>query len=377
MPARRRPGSGSLRQRGDRWISQTRDPLTGKIVSRTHPPGTTPRLAEKAHVAFLAEVGARRIVRTGVTVQQHLEQWLATRTDISPGTRLAYVGGAGRINRHIGGIVLADLTPADIDQMMVALRAAHTPQTVSQTRAVLAQALRRAVAWDRIERNPLDRAQRQRVRRQDSVVVPTVAQVQELIAAEPDSMRRAMWITVAGTGMRPGELLAMRWSAVDLDAATIEVVATVTAGEDGRQVVGEATKTRRTRPVPIGDDVVAVLAAWRREQATTGLWRVQPGRVVWPSVDDPDKPMHASTLRRHWLEACARVDGMPDGVTLKSLRHLHASVLMRSLDAQTVADRLGHGIEQTMSRYGRHATDERRRDAVHHLPRFDAGSAGR
>jgi integrase len=44
---------------------------------------------------------------------------------------------------------------------------------------------------------------------------------------------------------------------------------------------------------------------------------------------------------------------------------------------QQVAERLGHSIQQTMQRYGVHVPDERRRDAVHHLPRFDAGSAGR
>jgi integrase len=377
MPARRSPGTGSLRQRGDRWISQSRHPVSGRIVSRTHPVGTTERQAERLHIEFLGELAAQDVHAGRERLGPFVGLWLAGRDDVSPGTLASLRRTLAIAVRELG----ADRRVADIDvqavtAMLVELRRRYAPGTVGNVRSSLSSLLRDAEAWGVIARNPVPLARRQRARTQSRTVVPSVADVQRVCAAEPDAMWAALWVTLAGTGMRPGEALALAWRHVDLEAATITVERTVTDAAGGGKTIGEATKTRRARVVPVGDDVVAALRAWRLEAATTGLWRVRPDELLWPSVGDPHKAVSARGVSAAWHAACERVG--VGHVAIGSLRHLHASTLMAAgTPPQQVAERLGHSIQQTMQRYGVHVPDERRRDVLHHLPRFGAESAGR
>jgi integrase len=351
--------------------------VSGRIVSRTHPAGTTERQAERLHIEFLAELAAQDVHTGRQRLGAFVDAWLAGRDDVSPGTH-------GVLRRTLAIAVDelgADRRVADIDvqavtAMLVELRRRYAPGTVGNVRSSLSSLLRDAEAWGVIARNPVPLARRQRARTQTRTVVPSVADVQAACAAETDPMRAALFVTLAGTGMRPGEALALAWRHVDLDEATITVERTVTDAAGGGKTIGEATKTRRARVVPVGDDVVAALRAWRLEAASTGMWRIRPDELLWPSVGDPLKPVSAASVRGWWVEACTAAGVAP--VAVGSLRHLHASTLMAAgTPPQQVAERLGHSIQQTMQRYGVHVPDERRRDAVHHLPRFDAGSAGR
>lgn len=375
MPARRAPGQGSLRQRDGRWISQTRHPLTGRTVSKTHPAGTSARTAEKLHAAWIAEVGRSRVARTGVTVAQHLDDWLATRDDVSHATRRTLKSNVRRISDRIGGLRLQELHAGHIDMLMVDLRKTMSPGTVRVTRSTLAAALRRAEAWGRIDRDPMPLVARVRARQPDPVVVPTEGQVRLILAAETDSLWRSMLVVLVGTGMRVGECLSLRWSDVQLDDGVITVGRTVTLDERGRKVVGDTTKTRRARRVTIGDDVVAVLRAWRTELGEAGLWRIKPQALVWESTYRPGRPFGAPALRQHLADAVKTAKADP-AITPKSLRHFHASALMAAgVPPQQVADRLGHSIAETMQRYGVHVPDESRRALLAHLPALGAAAA--
>lgn len=376
MPAKRAPGQGSLRQRGDRWISQTRHPLTGKIVSKTHPAGTSPKQAEKLHAAWLADVHRARMAPTGITVRQHLDDWLAARDDVAPNTVLRNRSEVAHLSRLLGGLRLSELHAGHIVTALAELRKTLSDGSVARIRATLSSALAAAEAWDRLERNPMRKVPKQRRRTRPKVVVPTTEQVRKIVAGEPDLMFRAAWLALALGGMRVGELLATQWGDVDLDGGVIQVDVTMTYDADGHRVRGETTKTRVGRAVYIGADVVAALRAWRAELAGGGLWRVGPDAPVFESPRLPGKPITSHMLANR-LRARVEAVGADPAITPKSLRHYCASTLLASgeVPAQRVAALLGHGILETTTRYGVHIEAGARRAFLAHLPSLDAAAA--
>lgn len=368
MPARRQQGTGSLRFRTNRWISQTRHPVTGRIVSVTHPAGTTDVEAETLHAAWLAQIAAARIDPANMTLRQLVDEWLATRDDVAPATAAQYRANLSHALEHLGERTrIAAIDVRAIDRMLVALRVNLSPGTVSNVRGTLSAVLGQAEAWQMIDRNPVPLARRSRARTATRTVVPSVDDVRKAIATIDDPFWHALFVVLAGTGCRPGEALALAWRHVDLDQASITIERTVTADAEGRKTVGVRTKTGRARTVPIGADVVDALRVWRRATADTGLWRVKPDALLWPGVADPSVPIAATIARKHWAAACDAA-GVPFA-RVGSLRHLHASTLMAAgVPAQVVADRLGHGIEQTMTRYGVHVPDGAARSLLDRLP---------
>ncbi len=375
MPARRQPGTGSLRLRGERWISQTRHPVTGRIVSRTHPADIDEAEAERLHAEWLAELAASRIDPGRMTLGRLIDEWLETRDDLSPATVGNYRRALAHAVEHLGaGTLIVTIDVRAIDRMLASLRRTLAPGTVGNVRSTLNSVMHQAEAWQLIERNPVPLARRSRVRTdKPRTVVPSVADVRAAIAAETDPMWRALWLVLAGSGCRPGEALALAWQHVDLEARTITIERTVTDAAGGGKRVGDTTKTGRSRTVIVGADVVDALRTWRRLAGETGLWRIAPDALLWPAPNDHRRPQHARTVRDRWMAACTAA-GVPF-TRVGALRHFHASTLMAANVApQAVADRLGHSIGQTTQRYGAHAPNEAAQAAADSVPRLVGGA---
>jgi len=89
---------------------------------------------------------------------------------------------------------------------------------------------------------------------------------------------------LAYTGIRRGELLALRWQDIDLDAATVSVrrsVGVIKHKGAAREIREGDTKTARPRTIDIDPATVAVLRAWKRERGLMALQLAQgPGAGV-------------------------------------------------------------------------------------------------
>ena len=145
---------------------------------------------------------------------------------------------------------------------------------------------------------------------------------------------------IAFTGMRRGEALALIWENVDLDGGNLEIRQSLVVTADGTSL--EPPKTvRGERNVPLDEPTVGVLRKHRTTQeALARELGVEPPGIVFPRQDwtgwsHPNTVMHA--VRR-----LAKRAGLPT-VTLRSLRHFHASVLLRAQpNVAVAAERLGH-----------------------------------
>jgi integrase len=145
-------------------------------------------------------------------------------------------------------------------------------------------------------------------------------------------------------GLRRGELLALRWSAVDLDAGVLHVREVL----EQTRAHGIRVKAPKTaagkREVTLPDIVVETLRDHRREQLELrmklGLGKLTDDAYVFCSPLD-GAPQSPQALTVEWATVAEAI-GMGD-ITLHALRHTHASMLIAAgLDVVTVSKRLGH-----------------------------------
>jgi integrase len=185
------------------------------------------------------------------------------------------------------------------------------------------------------------------------------------------SGHHAAWRTLAYTGMRRGELLALRWRDVDTDAATIAVrrsVGVVRNAGEGAEITEGGTKTGTARVIDIDPVTVTVLKAWKRERGEIALPLARPDALVFS--DEEGGHLHPERFWRAWKATLARCrkdldDDAPPVIWLHDLRHTHASLLLSAGEpVKTVSERLGHAsVTVTLAVYGHVMPGDQKRAA--------------
>jgi integrase len=163
---------------------------------------------------------------------------------------------------------------------------------------------------------------------------------------------RTMVSLIAATGLRIGELLALRWSALDLEGGSLTVRESVFEGKF------QPPKTRRAlRTIPLGRYAVAALKA-HRERAS----RLAETDLVFGNRNG--RPMRESKLLTNVLQPAAEAAGL-GRVTWHQFRHIHSSLLNDlRVPAKIAQEQLGHAsISTTLSIYT-HVVDASHRRAV-------------
>ena len=142
------------------------------------------------------------------------------------------------------------------------------------------------------------------------------------------------------TGMRRGELLALRWSEVDLDGGVVTVERSVE--ETGTSLTIKPPKTEAgNRAITIPANAVTMLRAHRAEQMRLRLALGQGGApvLVFSTIDG--KMFFPDDFSKTW-QRIVTARKLPK-VTFHALRHTHASILLaQGVPVLTVSKRLGH-----------------------------------
>jgi integrase len=217
-------------------------------------------------------------------------------------------------------------------------------RTVNYVHTIVHRALKDAVRWGRLARNPADAADPPRGgQKSDGVHSWDAASLREFLAVSSISNDRlhALWVLLATTGMRRGEVLGLRWSDVDLDAGRLRVVQTIIQVRS-KVTVGEPKTARGRRPVALDARTVAVVREHRKRS-------LEERMLVGPDFEDHGLVFHhpdGSCLRPDAVSATfvrrVRSAGLP-ALTLKGLRHTWATLaLERGIHPRVVQERLGH-----------------------------------
>lgn len=141
------------------------------------------------------------------------------------------------------------------------------------------------------------------------------------------------------TGMRQGNLFALRWGDIDFDTKTLRLRAA-------------ASKTGKNHDLPMNSKVIAALQAWRRQSK-----KVAADSLVFPS---PVSGKMLNNVKKAWL-AVLRDAGI-ENFRWHDMRHDFASQLvMKGIDLNTVRELMGHSDLKMTLRYAHLAPDNKLR----------------
>lgn len=270
---------------------------------------------------------------------------------------------AARIMRAFGDRPLASITTADVNRFLAALDADPdvTPRTVNKHRQQLCSVFGHAMRDDtyRLPLNPalatdkrrepevrpidfyepeevlaLARATRSGLHRDPSRPAVSDAEARERVRV--DEQDAALFIVAAFSGLRLGELLALRWRHVDFADAKLLVEASWSAGRL------TTPKSRKWRAVPLADQPAAVLDQLSQRPFFTG----RDDLVFCSPVGDYLDP---SALRRRYRRAQKAAGLRP--LRFHDLRHSFGSLVIREFDPVAVKDFMGHAKITTTERY--------------------------
>ncbi|WP_245784805.1 tyrosine-type recombinase/integrase [Geodermatophilus amargosae] len=218
---------------------------------------------------------------------------------------------------------------------------------------LLRAALSDAVRQGRLAGNPTDRATppSPSEARPPEMQAWTAAELARFMRwADADDPDLAMcWRLLAATGMRRGEVLALRWRDVDLDAGRLQVRCSVGTVKDkgaGQRLMEGPTESGQSRVVDLDAGTVAALRAYRaaREQVSPGL--VRDSALVLSGLDGSHR--HPERFSRRFTAQVVRArkalgeEQLPV-IRLHDLRHTHATLLLADgVPVKLVSERLGH-----------------------------------
>jgi integrase len=356
----RSPGSYRIR------YTLGRDPVSGKRRFGTATVRGTRKEAEQELVRLLRAVHTgEHVDPSRVTVGDWLGLWIAsTRAEVSPKTHERYA----EIVRcylvpALGAIRLQRLTASDIQRGYNGFTRTPSPRTRRHIHRILKSALARAVEQQALPRNPAEALKRLPKVEAKPIAVLTVEQSTKLLQAIKHTTTYWPVLIALATGMRRGEILALRWKNVELEQGVVRVVGSLEQTRKGG-LRFKATKTEKARAVTLPRFAVEELRRWKREQAE-GLFafgvRQKPDTLVCARQDG--EPKQPGSLTHEFTYLVGRAD-IPR-VRFHDLRHSHATQLLASgVHPKIVQERLGHStITVTMDLYS-HVSETMQSDAA-------------
>jgi integrase len=386
---RRKPGEGSVKRyntaRGPRWyvVYGIVDTTTGKRRQKLERGFLSEKAANGALRERLVDVAKGHYVEPSKQrLGEYLtDEWLASLRN-AESTQASY---RRNLTQHVvprlGGTPLSSLTGMHLTALYRELEAGGrrdgkpgglSSRTVRYIHTILHRALSDAVQDGRLLVNPADRAKPPTAKQSVSPEMKTWDrdELRAFLAwAATDDLYIA-WLLLAMTGVRRGELLALRWGDLNLDGGTIAVrrsLGVVKAPGEQRVVEGP-TKSGKARVVDIDPETVAALRAYRSERAGIGLQLVRDDAYV---VSHPDGARrHPERFSREFARRLLRCrteleTGQPAMIRLHDLRHTHATLMLQAgVHPKIVSERLGHAkVSITMDVYS-HAVPSMQREAA-------------
>ena len=388
MSTKRAYGTGTLLEKHGAWYGRFRLP-DGRRLSRrigpVRPPGTDAGLtrrqaeAELRKLMLAEELNPTPLMAARQTVNDAAEALIEHKR--VQGVTKSYLGTLHAAQRHhfgpiIGSMPLRKVHRRDIEAMSAKLLMERelAPKTVSNTLKILHGLFEHAIDLEWTNDNPVRRAARPRHVRDTNPDLRflTLEELAAVLRAIPDQtvhrepaptrqgrrgpapppppdvlgpVLRVLVLTAAMTGLRQGELLALRWRDVDWPIQRVRVRQTWRRTEFSAR--GKSDLSTR-RSVPLADQVVAALDDWSKRSEFTAdddLVFAHPQLGV---------PLDGAKVTKKFQQACR--DAGVRVVRFHDLRHTFATRLAsRNVPLRAIQDFLGHADSKTTQIYAHYA----------------------
>lgn len=359
MGKRARNGQGSI------YETTFVDKRTGKTIKRWQAQAVIPQelgkpkrktLYGKSYAAVKEKLDAlmRQVAdgtanQTPETVEQYLRRWLS---EVERQVKERTINDYRYTVEHyiiprIGSVKLAKLTPMKVQNLVSEVANELGIRTANLCRTRLFTALKQAVRWELIPRNPVEAVDPLKEQPREQTIWTAEESVRFLNAARTHRLYALFHLSMA-TGVRKGELIHLRWD--DIDGAVLYV---------------RKSKTQKgVRRVALSPDVLALLEEHRKRQEAEKvylgeLW--EDNNLVFPSEVGTKLWPRNLTRVSHMLERKAGVRH----ATMHDLRHLNVSIRRKlGQDAKLIADQIGHTNPAFTMRLYTHLFEEDRANSA-------------
>lgn len=363
--AKRGHGEGTIYQRKDgRWAASI---TLENRRRKTFYSKTRKEVQEKLRVALNEQ--KQGILSTGPqqTMKQFLEQWLEEvhRPSIRIGT---YKGYRGYLDKHIlpalGHLPIQKLTPQHVQAFYSRKQQEGlSAKSVNNIHGMLHKALDHAVRWGLAPRNVCDAVSLPKQSRHETQPLTEKQARQLLVAARGHSLEGLLTLAVT-TGMRSGELLALKWQDINFDTDSLHIRRSMGYISGKGYLEFEPKTSRSRRKIVLPSFVCEALKQHRTRQLEA---RLKAG-TRWQDHDLVFCNMYGGYLDpahlRQRFDKLLKDTGLPD-VRFHDLRHSAATILLSmGVPAKVVQEILGHSqISMTMDIYS-HVLPDMQQEAM-------------
>ena len=262
-----------------------------------------------------------------------------------------------KIYPALGDLKLPEITPAQITALLLDIQAegkAHS--TVIKVYTILHSFFKMAYLGDMIDRNPMDKVERPKPRKDEvkesGPLAYTPSEVQKIVAGlEREPLKwRALVHLLIDTGIRRGECCALQWKNIDFATGAVSIRGNLCYTK-AKGVYLDTPKNSHLRTVYVGERTLALLRQLRVEQAKKSI-----SAYVFTQEASPE-PMHPQSPTRYLMKFSVRY-GVAD-LHPHKLRHTFASIaITNGADIASVSEALGHSDKAVTLRMYTHADQE-------------------
>jgi len=256
------------------------------------------------------------------------------------------------ITTALGKKKLKTLSAADVQRFYRAkLDSGLSSATVHKLHVLLHKALKQAERWGLIARNVADDVDPPKVHKEE-VRPLTNAQARKLLNTVKGDRLEALYVVALQSALRQGELLALRWEDVDLEARTLQVRRTVTR-DGGKLTVGSTKTAKGRRTVKLTQGATEALQGHLERQ----LVEIDKAGDKWQEnglvfCTGKGTLINPTNLRKRSFAPLLQRAGLPT-ITFHQLRHTAATILLlNNVNPKVVSELLGHAtIAITLDTY--------------------------
>lgn len=299
------------------------------------------------------------------TVAEFLDQWLAeyATRKVAPTTLERHRQLAGHVTRAIGTTELTKVTTLQLQRVYNALLDSGREngkglavRTVRHVHGLVHVELKTAVKWGLLKINPAHACDLPPMPQHEAKCMDQDGTTRFMEAAAGNWLRD-LFGTAFSTGARRGELLALAWPDVDMEAGILTIRKSFEQTKQGLRI--KETKGRKIRRLNLPDATIKLLRELRSRQAET---RRMFGFDYRSDIDlvfcHPDGNYIRPDVVTKAARRIAKKAGLA-GVSLHTIRHSHGSQLLSlGVPLPTVSKRLGHANVHVTATVYSHALPE-------------------
>jgi integrase len=333
-----------------------KDPATGKRKQQWISVKGTKKEAEKRLAELLHQIDAGSFMKPGkTTLEEYLECWLKDYCWASLAPRTAE-GYESIVRCHLipslGQIHLTQLKPEHLQHTYSEkLAAGLSHRTIRYIHVTLHKALQDAIRLGIIVRNSADAVNPPRVQHYEMHTM-NESDIHIFLEFAMPTPYYALFYLALFTGMRRSELLALRWSDVDMILCQLSVTRALHQLQDGSRIFRQPKTAKGRRLISLSPSTAIVLEEHREQQE-----EIRQALGLTLSEDDlvfchkDGKPLLPNTVSHAWTKLANRA-GLK-GIRLHDARHTHASLMLKQgVHPKIVQERLGHAsIQITLDTY--------------------------